>query len=378
MRDRRASALIAFSLITFVATRAFAQGPPSDAASGADGVEAESHFSAAARARHDRDWRAAHDEIDLAESAGADAQRVELERGYTALQAGDVQAARAHFEHATQGPDVARAEQARGQLRYVPSWVWGSIYLEGYAWHRFAGPQTTDDLVPTLRLRSLFRPFLDAHVDFSFYLYGQITRDVASRDRGPSSLPLVYADNHALLGGGMLLRLFEGHLALWGQIGPAFNLINDGRDLITLDARAGAQLFIDSDQCRVPAVDGAQFVSAPCLELYGDLTYVSRFDHDVIGMLRGRAGYGLLVTGPVLWQPLIEARGIVSRNLDFYNNFAELGGGMRWRLLDPFGLDLLATVHGGLYYGLHARDPLPTPQYYGELRLLLVSYVELF
>jgi hypothetical protein len=351
---------------------------PAAAATAPDPIAVEAHLSAASRARHDRDWMAAQHEIDLAESAGADVQRIELERGYTAQQARDVHGARIHFERAAGGPDPDRAEQARQQLRYVPNWVWGSVYLEGYGWHRFAGPQSTDNLVPTLRLRALVRPFLDAQFDFSFYLYGQITRDLASRDRGVSSLPLVYADNHALLGGGALLRLFDGHLALWGQIGPAFNLINDGRDLVSVDARAGAQLFIDSDQCRVPAIDGARFIAAPCLELYGDATYVSRFNHDVIGMLRGRAGYGILLTGPVLWQPLIELRGLVSRNQDFYNNFAELGAGLRWRLLEPIGIDLLATVHAGMYYGLHAADPVPAPQHYGELRLLLVSYVELF
>jgi hypothetical protein len=381
-RTRKATsvvALIGVALTLLVAPHVLAQ----DAASGGgtavpDAAVIEEHFSAAARARHERNWSEAQRELDLAEEAGADPQRLELERGYAALEAHDVQATRAHFERAAQGPDPERAEIARRQLRYVPSWIWGSVYLEGYGWHRFVGPQTTDDVVPTLRVRALARPFLDANVDFNFYVYGQITRDVASRDRGPSSLPLVYADNHALVGGGALLRLFGGHLALWAQIGPAFNLLNDGRDVVSLDARAGAQLFADSDECRVPAMDGARFMAAPCLEGYGDLTYVSRFDHDVIGMLRGRAGYGLLLTGPVLWQPLIEVRGFLSRNGDFYNNFAEVGAGVRWRLVEPIGIDLLATVHGGAYYGIHGRDPVPSPQHYGEVRLLLVTYLELF
>ena len=377
-RATRVVGLVCAALTLLGAVEVQGQVSQSDGATSADADAIESHFSAAARARHDRNWSLARSEIELAEHAGADSQRLELERGYSALAARDVQAARTHFEHAAAGPDAERADAARAQLRYVPSWIWGSAYIEGYAWHRYAGTQTPDDLVPTLRLRGLVRPFLNADFDFSFYVYGQITRDVASRNRGPSSLPLVYADNHALLGGGALLRLFDGHLALWGQIGPAFNLLDDGAQLVTLDARAGAQLFWDTDQCRVPAIDGATWVAAPCLEGYGDITYVSRFDHDVIGMLRGRAGYGILLTGPVLWQPLIELRGFLSRNGDFYNNFAELGAGIRWRLLTPIAIDLLATIHGGAYYGIHGRDPLPSPTHYAELRLLLVSYLEFF
>ncbi|HEY8430661.1 MAG TPA: hypothetical protein VIL20_19915 [Sandaracinaceae bacterium] len=325
------------------------------------------------RAKAEGNLEAAHRAFVRALTLGADPQLVHLELGYLALARGSRQDARGHFEAAANGPDRDIAENARGQLRYLPTHFWLDAYVEAWGWYRLAGRQS-ENLVPTLRLRSLWRPFLD--FDLSVYLYGQITRDVSSRGRTATSLPLVYADNHALVGGGLLFRFLDGHMSAFAQLGPAFNLLDDGRDVVTFDARAGVTGGIASDECLLPVVDHVRAFIGGCAEFYGELVYVSRFDHDIVGMLRGRLGINLLQTGPVLWQPHFELRALGGKNGDYYNNLAELGVGHRWRLLVPFNVDLVTTLHGGVYYGVQNVDPVPDPPLYLELRALLTSYVE--
>lgn len=365
---RRASPFVtcvALALATLPLASSLAQERPD---------EARQALEAAYRAKAEGDIEAARRAFEHALELGADAQTVHLELGYLALGQGRMHDARGHLEHAARGRDEAMAENAAAQLRYVPNHFWGDAYVEGWAWYRFAGRESAN-FVPTLRLRAMWRPFLD--LDLSVYAFGSITRDVASRERGPSSLPLVYADNRAMVGGGVLLRLLGGNLAVFAQAGPAFNLLDDGREWVDLDVRVGVAGGIESDQCRLPTFDGVRGLLSGCLEAYGELVYVSRFDHDVVGMVRGRAGLNVLQTGPVLWQPVAEVRALGGKNGDYYNNLAELGVGHRWRLLDPFGVDLVTTVHGGVYYGVENVDPLPSPPVYLEVRALLTSYVEI-
>jgi hypothetical protein len=366
-RTRFALLLLATSVLFLFVTIA------APASAQRDERAARSELVIAYRAKAAGDLTGAQRAFARALELGAEPQRVHLELGYVELAQGHRGAARSHFEQAAHGPDAALAENARAQLVYLPAHLWGDVYFETYAWHRLSEPVSTN-LVPMLRLRGMWRPILD--VDFSFYVYGQITRDVASRNRTPTSLPLIYADNHALVGGGGFLRLFEGRVGIWAQAGPAFNLLEDGRERISFDGRIGIAGAIESDDCRMRGYDGVRTLVGPCVEGYGEIVYVSRFNHDVVGTLRGRAGYGLLLTGPVLWQPLIEVRALGGKNGDYYNNRAEVGLGHRWRLLEPFVLDLITTVHGGVYYGVRNVDPVPDPPLFLELRLILATYVE--
>jgi hypothetical protein len=326
------------------------------------------------RAKAERDVAAARRAFEQALELGADPQRVHLELGYIASAERRLADARRHFETAAGGPSAELAGAARTQLRFVPNHLWGDVYFEGWAWYRFAGARSAN-FVPTLRLRALWRPFLDH--DFNVYLYGQITRDVASRGVGPRSLPVIYADNHALLGAGVFYRFLENHVAVFGQIGPAFNLRDDGGEIVSLDARAGVLGGIESSECRLPHFNGMRALVGGCVEGYGEIVYVSRFNHDIVGMVRGRVALNLFQIGPMLWQPLFELRALGGKNGDYYNNLVELGVGYRFRLLEPFLIDLTTTLHGGLYYGVQNVDPVPNPPVFLELRALLTTYAEI-
>src|SRR6185436_9296602 len=116
-------------------------------------------------------------------------------------------------------------------------------------------------------------------------------------------------------------------------------------------------VYAETRGCAPAPEGGTKAGLWPCLEVYGEAVYASRFGDDVVAFARPRAGAGYLATGPVLWQAIVEGRAAVDANHDYWNNFADAGIGHRWRLLAPLRVDLLFTVNAGSYYGLSGRDP---------------------
>jgi len=314
------------------------------------------------------DFAGARDAFLMAMEWGEDPQIVHLELGFLAQQQGDEDLAKEHFGEAHH---IARerARLARSQLMALPRLFWGELYADVFAWARFA-PESGGDLVPTARVRGYLHPIRG--VDLDFYVFAQISRDTASRALSAQGYPLIYADNTFMVGGGVQFRFWKRRVGLFVQVGPAVNLLDDGRERVWLDLRGGAFASLETPRCRPEPIDGGRGsgpVLAPCAEVYGEVVYVSRFSHNVIGQLRGRLGLTYLLTGPVAWQPQVEGRALKDIDNDYYNNLADVGFGHRWRLLQPFPLDLMVGVHLGTYFGLENLDPAPDPLTYAEFRL---------
>ena len=325
--------------------------------------------------RQAKDFDQAAISLDMAEAAGANPCSVFLERGYLALAQDKPAASRGWFIKARSCDDEAVSQSAAAELKASWRLFWGDIYAELYGWHRFypAASRNTN-LVPMLRVRGYIHPL--PKLDLDPYVFFQISRDVASRGSGPNGYPLVYADNTVLFGVGVLFRFWKRQVGLFAQIGPAINLLNDQRRRVWLDARAGGFFSIEAPGCRPEPEDaGARVGFEGCGDVYAEAVWVSRFDNNIFTMGRGRLAFTFLVTGPVAWQPVAEVRVLKDVNNDFWNNLIDAGGGIRWRLLEPIGLDVMLGVHGGSYFGLEDADPAPTPLTYAELRLQAATYI---
>lgn len=331
--------------------------------------------------------KAAHDpahaeaSFEAAARAGADPQLVALELAYLALERSDTQRGRQQLLAASRGPDAARSAQAQKELASlgtrdpITRTGWADIYAEAFGWTRRVGATHESDLVPTLRVRGFAT--LSQELDLHLYLFGQITRDAASRSAGASGLPLIYADNSAIVGPGMLLRLWQRRIGLFAQVGPALELVDQSKRRVSFDARAGLHLGLESKDCWPAAQGDSRWRFVSCEELYGEATYVSRYQHDVIAFLRGRASLSVAVTGPLEWQLTGELRAGADTNGEYYNNFVDAGLGPRLRLLAPIRLDLMFAPHVGSYLGRHHLDPLPSPTHYVDLRAQAATYIEL-
>ena len=350
---------------------------PHDAVPGHD--EAHTLLDQAYQRKAVRDYAGAAAFFDAARRAGAKAQLIDLELGYLAAARGDRTAARAAFRSAAGGADPELASEAKRQLAATsaqnaddPRGLWFDLYADAFSWKRVRGENDDANLVPTLRLRGLLRAFNQPQLDV--YVLAQATRDVASRGASGSTLPLIYSDNKLLLGGGLMLRVWDGQLGLYTQLAAAFDLVAEDQDPVALDARVGAFLSFHAPSCWPEAASGAELRAWWCNEVYADAAYINRFDHNVIAFARGRSVVGYARTGPVAWQVALEGRVAKDRNNDYYNNFFDAGIGPLWRLLAPLRVDFMLSVHAGTYFGLENRDPAPHPLGYVDLRALVATY----
>ena len=302
-----------------------------------------------------------------ARAAGAEPQRIALELAYTHLALGEADAARDELVIASRGPDVELAQQARNQLAALPGAWLADVYVESFGWHRMRGASESTDLVPTVRVRGMRR--LVSSPELNLYVFAQATRDTSSRGLGAAT-PQIYADDHALAGGGVLVRMWQRRLGVFAQLGPAVPLIDDGSARLALDIRGGVYLALATATC-------SQRAHATCAEVYAEAIYTSRFDHDIQALARGRLARSYLDTGALSWQLFVEGRGAGDRNGDYYNNFADIGAGPRWRLHAAVPVDLLLGGHVGTYLGRTNRDLAPASLEYADLRILATTYVEL-
>ncbi len=307
---------------------------------------------------------------------GANGQLVSLELGYNAMARGDKHEAFAYFREAAQGPDPKRAAQAEAELEYLDGPLWGDIYGDTYGWWRLS-PQRRLDLIPMLRARAYWTPF--GQLDLHAYAFLQASRDMASRSAGASGYPEIYADNSLMFGPGALARFLGRRVGVYAQIGPALNLVDDGSQRWELDARVAAYLGLEGGPCWPGALERGEWGRGPSglwRDLYAETVYVSRFDHNVVAMARGRAGISPLVSGRVAWQPMLQARAFGDLNGDYWNNRADIGAAHRWRWQTEVPLDLLLGFNVGSYYGRENLDSAPNPLVFTELWLQAVTYYQ--
>lgn len=347
--------------------------------------QAQMKATEARRSRSDDDLKDSVKFYELARSIGAESQQIDLELGWLHKYLGEFDDARVYFKAARDdGYDEEKSRVARSELRTLTRLFWGDVYAEGYGWHRFAPTPTTTNFVPLLRVRGYIHPV--PTLDLDPYVYFRISRDFASRASDPlTGFPVILADNTMSFGVGVQFRFWERRVAIWAQLGPVFHLVpRIDRPRAELEARAGIALGLEAPSCHPAALrKGAKLIFEPCADVYGSAVWIGRSGtqflpsrHNVYFFVRGRVGFHYLVTGPVGWGPFVEARLLADVNGDYYNNLADFGVGHRWRLLEPFGLDLLLGIHAGSYLGRQNRDPAPTPLTYAELRLLLVTYIK--
>jgi len=296
-----------------------------------------------------------------------------LKAAYAALESEDFAAARKHLLEAKRGEDEGLAEQARSELRYLPKSVWADAYLEGFGWVRFTEPRS-ENLVPTFRLRGFLHPL--PKVDLDPYIFVQVSRDISSRAEGPEGYPLIYADNHLMLGGGLQFRFWKKRVGLFAQAGPAFSLVrSESTPLVEPDVRVGAFFSLLVPNCHPePQKRGVRKERAFCADIYSEAVYVSRFDHNLLAILRARVLLTYLMTGPVAWEPYVEGRILKDIRNDYWNNLADAGVGHRWRLVGPIALHVMVGVHGGGYFGLQNVDPAPSDLGYAEFRVQIGGY----
>ncbi len=206
------------------------------------------------------------------------------------------------------------------------------------------------------------------------YVFFRRTRDNRSANLG--ELSQIFEDNVQITGVGGQLTPFK-RLPMVGfvEVGEAYDLVYRNRNRWRGDLRAGL-------------ISYQEFGAAPAyfekLKLshhyysnwYGDATYFSRYNNNVIGLLRTHQGIRLLQYHSSMLNVYATARVIADTERVFYNNVAEVGPGISFIPNNRFNLELRYERVNGVY--LPAGGSFnPYGKYYINQFVQLLFYVKL-
>ena len=257
-----------------------------------------------------------------------------------------------------------------------PKWWFADVYAHSFFTARFP------NLINTGRARIGLVPPL---VPLKFYLGLRLTRDIRSKGVATDK---IYEDNVGIPHVGMDFTpgadLFP-YLTLFFEIGPAIYLYDrDPQDQVVLDMRAGAAFGIDWQQNGpVPNAEKNWLVplqqddlsKAFFGELYTDLIWFYRFQNNWIGTFQIKEGINLFQYGMLLDQ--LYLRFNLGYDVDgvFYNNYAELGAGMRVMPWDWLGFQFYAEYILGFYIPrTNSGNPYSTVYNDGRIGVLFSHY----
>lgn len=238
---------------------------------------------------------------------------------------------------------------------------WGEVYTSSYYDSRF---------------KSIFS-FLQVREGYSIVgnklisVYGsfEISGDTKSKSSNTEQPPIIFSDNAAIVGLGLVSNPFAG-MRVFVQGGIGIDLIKRGTaSRIKEDFRAlityGNGLY---PEISTPSM--VRFGFKPFADVFGSFGYYSRYSN-LIGFSSGKAG-GRFVE----WKKSsldLYARLDITRDTkkQFYNNVIEWGGGVRIIPHHTFGLSFLAEFHRGTYWKV-GNEPIPYSSYYNSYRLFII------
>lgn len=161
-------------------------------------------------------------------------------------------------------------------------------------------------------------------------------------------------------------------LHFYGEYGGSYDLRNLNRDRWREDIRGGVYFY----KMFMPDIiysSKLRFMLKPYADTYGEISYYSRYDDDIIGDIKIRPGLRVFQ-----WRNShidIYARGrlVQDSKRTYYNNFVEYGPGIALTPYDPIDLVFRAEPTWGNYFG--ADNPLNKKMNYYQTVILAEFYI---
>lgn len=287
---------------------------------------------------------------------------------------GDKPRAYQYFELATKSLDQALALQAenalvnlRGlQTKALPDPYFGEVFFTPFSQSRFG--LTVRPLIARLGLE------LDDRLRTKTYLAFRQTDDNKSSNAG--ELPQIFEDNVRIIGTGIQISPFKTFpLVGWVEAGNAYDLVFRNRNRWRGDLRGGL-MYYDEFGKKTAYYDHLRIKPDYYGMFYGDITYFSRYDNNVIGTFDTRQGFHVLQYHNTLVNLYLYGRVIQDSRREFFNNIAEAGPGLGIIPYNRFNLELRMEWIRGVY--LPAGGSVnPYGKYYNNGLIQLLYYVKI-
>lgn len=206
------------------------------------------------------------------------------------------------------------------------------------------------------------------------YVFLRRTDDNQSQNLGQISQ--IYEDNVQIEGIGGQITLFPS-IPIVGflETGVAYDLIYRNRDRWRGDLRGGF-MYYNEFGARPAYFDKLIFSMRYYSNLYGDITYFSRYDNNVITGIKTHQGIRLMQYHNSMVNLYATGRLIADTQRQFFNNYVEVGPGIELIPNNCFNNVRIRYEHVNGMYLPAGATPNPYDQYYTNTVVQLLFYVK--
>lgn len=297
-----------------------------------------------------------------------------MQLGYLYNQTADNYQAYHYFKLATYSSHAdlsLRAENALTNLaglqtKALPSPYFSEIFFDPFSQTRFG--LTVRPIVSRIGVETK-----DA-LQSKFYLFLRQTDDNKSAITGQISQ--IYEDDVRITGVGMQISPFKSiPMVAFIEAGPAYDLVFRQRSLWRGDLRSGL-MYYNVFGAKPAYFDKLKISHDYYSTLYGDMTYFSRYNNNVIATVKTHQGIRLAQYKSSMLNLYMTGRIIEDTNRVFYNNIAEIGPGISFIPSNRFNLELRYEFINGEYLPV-GNSNNPYGKYYTNSTVQLLVYVKL-
>jgi Flp pilus assembly protein TadD len=299
---------------------------------------------------------------------------IAMQLGYWLDQVGDKPTAYQYFKLAAQSPDQKLALAAENSLtnlagqqtKALPRPYFSEVYFNPFTQSRFGLT-----VVPFIWRFGIEQ---DNRFHSKEYLFFRRTQDNRSANLGEISQ--IYEDNVQITGvGGQITPFKKLPVVGFLEVGEAYDLVYRDRNRWRGDVRGGF-MYYQEFGIRPAYYDQLKISHDYYNDWYGDVTYFSRYNNNVIGLARTHHGIHLLQYKSSIVNLYATGRVIADTQRAFYNNIAEIGGGVAFIPSNRFNLQLRFEHVNGTYLPV-GGSVNPYGKYYGNNIAQLLFYVKI-
>ena len=206
--------------------------------------------------------------------------------------------------------------------------------------------------------------------------YAFLRRTQDNRSANLGLISQLFEDNVQITGVGGQLAPFKG-LPIIGylEVGAAYDLLYQNRDRWRGDLRGGLMYYQDFGK-RPAYFDTLKMSHDYYSDWYADATYFSRYNNNVIGVIKTHQGVRLLQYKSSMLNLYMTGRVFGDTRREFFNNYAEVGPGIAFVPSNRFNLQLRVEQVKGVYLPAGATVN-PYAKYYTSQYIQLLFYVKI-
>ena len=206
------------------------------------------------------------------------------------------------------------------------------------------------------------------------YVFLRRTQDNRSANFGQISQ--IYEDNVQITGVGGQIAPFK-RLPIIGyvEVGAAYDLLYQNRNRWRGDLRGGLMYYQDFGK-RPAYFDTLKIGHDYYSDWYADATYFSRYNNNIIGLIKTHQGIRLLQYKSSMLNLYMTGRVFGDTRREFFNNYAEVGPGISFIPSNRFNLELRFEHVDGVYLPAGASFN-PYGKHYTSQYAQLLFYVKI-